>query len=207
MIFSYRIKLILKYQVSFSDLGLAILLVFLPSLLLSLISTVNFRDKSSLKILYRHPSLIILPTVTFFTFSRHNTGCVCSGSNRVSFSRIFTWLNIAVNTLGYAVCGALLQSKELSYILSFIHFYPLIPLSSILLTALFLHLDKLCCCCCNPREQLSVYDPELDKRFIMVDGEVLEDPEDDQRIGIEMEQIELTVALNADNQGDREHCN
>ena len=41
----------------------------------------------------------------------------------------------------------------------------------------------------------------------MVDGKVLEDPEDDQRIGIEMEEIELTVALNADNQGDREHCN
>ena len=43
----------------------------------------------------------------------------------------------------------------------------------------------------------------------MVDGKVLEDPEDDldQRIRIEMEEIELTVALNADNQGDREHCN
>ena len=108
-------------------------------------------------------------------------------------------MNIAVNTLGYVVCGALLQSKQLSVILSLIH------VSSILLTALFLHLDKLCCCCCNPSEQLSVYDPDLDKRFIMVDGKVLEDPEDDldQRIRIEMEEIELTVALNADNQGDQ----
>ena len=28
-------------------------------------------------------------------------------------------------------------------------------------------------------EQLSVNDPDLEKRFIMVDGEVMEDPEDD----------------------------
>ena len=49
---------------------------------------------------------------------------------------------------------------------------------SILLTALFLHLDKLPKCCCDPREQLSVYDPDLDERFIMLDGEVVEDPED-----------------------------
>ena len=45
-----------------------------------------------------------------------------------------------------------------------------------------LHLDKLspCCCACGlyPGEQLSVYDPDLDKRFIMKDGEVVEDPED-----------------------------
>jgi len=50
---------------------------------------------------------------------------------------------------------------------------------SVILTAIFLHLDKLCDCCCNPREQLSVYDPDLDKRFIMVDGEMMEEPEDD----------------------------
>ena len=35
------------------------------------------------------------------------------------------------------------------------------------------------CCCCDPREQTSVYDPDLDKRFIIKDGEVVEDPEDD----------------------------
>ena len=79
-------------------------LLFLPPLLLSLISTLNFHNKSSLKILYRQPSLIILPTVTFFTFSRHNIGyCCCGENNQVSFSKKFTWLNITISTVGYVV--------------------------------------------------------------------------------------------------------
>ena len=199
------------------SLSLTILLLFVPQFLLSLFSTLNFRDKSSLKILYRQPSLIILPTVTFFTFARLNTGCG-SDDSRVSFSKKFTYINMALTIVSYVSWVVLwyfnIGSYELSdhlnnvlYIsLDFILTFTLPPLVlSILFTILFLHLDKLCCCCCNPREQLSVYDPDLDKRFIMVDGKVLEDPEDDldQRIRIEMEEIELTVALNADNQGDQ----
>ena len=97
----------------------------------------------------------------------------------MSFSKKFTWVNIAFSSVGYVVCGVWshfaydTDLKELIYI----SLPPLIL--SILLTALFLHTDKLCCCCCNPREQLSVYDPDLDKRFIMVNGEVVEDTEAD----------------------------
>ena len=63
------------------------LLLFLPSLLLSIFSTLNFRDVSTLKILYRQPSLIILPTVTYFTFSRDTIGgfYCCNDNNRVRF--------------------------------------------------------------------------------------------------------------------------
>ena len=35
----------------------------------------------------------------------------------------------------------------------------------------------------DPREQLSVYDPDLDKRFIMKDGEVVEDNGDGETPG------------------------
>ena len=163
------------------DLAIEILMLFVPQFLLSLFSTLNFRDKSSLKILYRQPSLIILPTVTFFTFSRLNIGC-CSDDSRVSFSKSFTYINITVTSVGY-VCMVVWWSGEVGIdldIKSGILQYTL-PLfvMSILLTALFLHLDKLLCCSCDPREQLSVYDPDLDKRFVMLDGEVVEDPEDD----------------------------
>merc|ERR1719510_681550 len=85
-------------------LTVTILFSFLPPILLSLFSTVNFFNKSSLKILYRHPSLIILPTVTVFTFSRLNIGC-CSENNKVIFSKKFTYINIAVSTVGYVVWG------------------------------------------------------------------------------------------------------
>ena len=64
--------------------------------------------------------------------------------------------------------------------LNFILLTTLPPLVlSILFTILFLHLDKLCRCCCNPREQLSVYDPDLDKRFIKKEGKWVEDNEND----------------------------
>jgi len=154
------------------------LLLFVPQFLLSFFSTLNFRDKSSLKILYRHPSLIVLPTVTFFNFSRLN-----SIDSRVSFSTKFTYVNIAVTTVGYVVWGVWWYFGPFGYnIADFYILFVALPslVLSILLTALFLHLDKLCCCCCNPMEQLSVYDPDLDRRFIMVNGEVVEDPEDDE---------------------------
>ena len=64
-------------------LALTILLLFAPQFLLSLFSNLNFRDKSSLKILYRQPCLIILPTVTFFTFRKLS---LCNGDSRVIFS-------------------------------------------------------------------------------------------------------------------------
>ena len=156
------------------NLTITALLVFLPSFLLSIFSTLNFRDLSSLKILYRQPSLIILPTVTYFTFSRDNIGC-CRINNRVSFSKKFTWLNIVVSTVSYLIWGEVSLIGNFEHILVFLIFALPLPL---LLTGLFLHTDKLCCCCCTSRDQLSVYDPGLDKRFIMVDGEAL-DPEDD----------------------------
>ena len=181
----------MKYQKgSPSDLAVTIPLLFLPQFLLSLFSTVNILNKSSLKILYRHPSLIILPTVTFFTFSRLNIGCG-SKDSRVSFSKKFTYINIVLSFLGYV-------SWLVWWYFSFITHHPPCPsthhlifyeyilpitlpplLISILLTILFLHLDKLPKCCCDPREQLSVYDPDQNRRFIMRDGEVVEDKEDD----------------------------
>merc|ERR1719510_1524350 len=159
-------------------LTVTILFSFLPPILLSLFSTLNFFNKSSLKILYRHPSLIILPTVTFFTFSRLNIGC-CSENNKISLSKKFTYINIAVSTLSYVVWGVWHFSTDLVDHFIVVGVPLILHVLSILLTALFLHLDKLCCCCCNPMEQLSVYDPDLDKRFIMVDGEVVDVPEDD----------------------------
>jgi len=185
----YQEKLFTKDQdKSYSGLAVTVtmLLLFLPQFLLSFFSTINFLDKSSLKILYRQPSLIILPTVTFFTFSRLNIGC-CSENNRVSFSTKFTYINIAVTTVGYVVWGVWhhlgpFASHFGPFANGRFHIYILIAVLppfvlSILFTALFLHYDKMCGGCCKPREQLSVYDPDQDRRFIMVDGD---DPVDDR---------------------------
>ena len=190
-IYSVELKLLIHFYQgfegddSYSSYG-SPLMLFLPPLLLCLVSTLNYEDKSSLKIIYRHPSLIILPIVTFFTFSRINVGC-CSvniwfftrttvKNNSVSFSKRYTYINIFFTTAMYALRVGM-DTTNLNndgFIVSMA-----LHVLSILLTALFLHLDKVCCCCCDPREMLSVYDPVLDERFIMLDGKVVEDPEDD----------------------------
>ena len=183
------------------NVAVTILLLFVPQFLLSLFSTLNLRDKSSLKILYRQPSLIILPTVTFFTFSKIKIKICrpdcslrivpeskndkinhCCDNSQVMFSKKITWVNMLVSSVGYASwvfsCYFAFNGQVFQKQIKTFSMFTFIPLAfSILLTALFLHLDKLPCC--NPREQLSVYDPDLDKRFIMLDGEVVEDPEDD----------------------------
>jgi len=179
-----------------SSLDISILFLFLPPLLLSLFSTVNFLNKSSLKILYRHPSLIVLPTVTFFTFSRLNI-CCGSANNRVSFSPKLTYINIAVTTVGYVVwyvwyyfMGYWGPPDSLILILGIA--LPLLVLS-ILLTAFFLHFDKLCGCCCNPMEQLSVYDPDMNKRFIMLDGEIVDDPDDEETVEVSILNFDFLI--------------
>merc|ERR1712066_350981 len=59
--------------------------------------------------------------------------------------------------------------------------------------ALFLHLDKLPCCCCNPMEQLSVYDPEQDGRFIMLDGEIVDDPDDEETVEVSILNFDFLI--------------
>ena len=59
-------------------------------------------------------------------------------------------------------------------------------LMSAILTGLFLHLDRLCSCCpCTgvPGEEISVYDPNTDKRLILVNNDLVEPPEDDVETG------------------------
>ena len=106
----------------------------------------------------------------------------------MSFSKKFTWINILASTVGYVVWGLWLFSNfdwfltlhlDWHLVGTYLSIHLAVLVSSILLTALFLHTDKLCCCCCNPREQLSVYDPDLDKRFIKIDDKLVEDSDDD----------------------------
>ena len=148
-------------------------MLFLPQLLLSIFSTLNFRSLSSLKILYRQPSLILLPIVTYFTFSRDNIGC-CGGNNRVSFSKKFTCLNVVASFVGYFGWGVWWYGKSVGrFFWFFLIILPLLGLS-IIPTSFFL-----CCQSIDPMEEYSVYDPELDKRFIMKDGELV-DPKDSE---------------------------
>ena len=91
------------------DLSIAICLMFLPPFLLGLFSVVDFRSKNSLKILYRQPSLLLLPTFTCFTFIRVSSGCCGQADKRVMFSKKMTGVNMVLT---------LIPTISVSYILS-----------------------------------------------------------------------------------------
>ena len=101
------------------------------------------------------------------------------------FSKKFTWINMAVSVVGY-VCWAVWFFFRFGLIIGLmvITLPPL--LLSAILTLLFLHLDRLSCCCSwtrVPGEEISVYDPATDKRFVLKDGELVEPPEKDVETG------------------------
>ena len=99
---------------------------------------------------------------------------------------MFTGLNMLVTTIGYFALlvlwyfgfTSLPEERFVALLIILTWTLPLL-VPSFILTALFLITDNLCDCCYDLRKQLSVYDPELDKRFILVDGQLKEDPEDE----------------------------
>ena len=161
-------------------------LLYLPQLLLALITTLDFKY-SSLTILWKHPSLILLPFFTFFTFSKPRNFCRKDPSdNRVMFSVKYTKINMAISIASYTlfcyVMRFILQDKsdifENYYSFSFWGIFFLFALS-IILTITFLYFDYLFCCCCqcflSSKNQTVVCNPnQPDKTFHLVNGEIIE---------------------------------
>ena len=179
-----------KFLSSASDLLITIGLLFLPQAVLAIFSSLNLRSKSSLeKIITRHPSILLLPVFTFFTFSKLN-------ESRVSFSKKFSWINIGVSAVGYVAWSVwgyyYLESYSVYLKLFPFTFLTLLIMTftpfllSSFLTVLFLHLDRLCSCCScclEPGEEISVYDPHTDQRLLLRDGQMVEPPEEDLEAG------------------------
>jgi len=42
-------------------------------------------------------------------------------------------------------------------------------------------------------EQLSVYDPDLDKRFIMLDGEIVDDHDDEETVKVSILNFDFLI--------------
>ena len=145
------------------------LALFLPQTVLALCTTIGC-GKSSVKMLIRHPSLILLPTFTFFTFAKISP---VSGERdvRVRFSRGATWCNLLLSCLymGLMTCCQVALPQPRGAALELAVLYIVTPIgclfvASVVPTTIFLLYDKLCCCCCScclqPTEELVVFDPE-----------------------------------------------
>ena len=140
---------------------LAVFGLFIPQTLLAIFSTIGW-SKASLKILLQHPSLILLPTFTFFTFAKVQTGCGPQDV-RIKFSKKFTCYNMVLTSIYIAMIIYLFGGIDFDVTL-FVFFYGFIITIGVLPTTIFLLYDKLCCCCCSwclqPREEAVVFDPE-----------------------------------------------
>ena len=169
-------------KVSKIEIAITFAILYLPQLFLAFSSTVDLTKKNSLKILISHPSLLLLPMFTFFTFSKLQ----CCGDRRVKFSKRFTLINIAISVAGIITC-LVWNSDQLVAIKTFtitLVITSATTILGILSTVIFLYLDTLCCCCCgcflSATETLRVFDPDQPERnFIMEDGRVVEVTDED----------------------------
>ena len=162
---------------------LAVFGLFIPQTLLAIFSTIGW-SKASLKILLHHPSLILLPTFTFFTFAKIRT-CCGPQNLRIMFSKKFTFYNMVISTIYVAVMAYL----SISYLLStgynstafsgnVVHGLIIIMIIIIMIgvvpTTIFLLYDKLFCCCCScwlqPLEEVVVFDPEWPDKEMVFTG-------------------------------------
>ena len=103
--------------------GITVILLFLPPLILSIITTINWKNR---RVLVQHPSLILLPVFTFFTFSKQKMKMSCGKNtvtHRIKFSYLYTWINIVISSICFGsifVISRIMvnnewQSNSLSY--------------------------------------------------------------------------------------------
>ena len=118
---------------------------------------------------------LLLPTSSFFSFQRMSCRCCgCCGEpdHKIMFSKKMSMINMIVNGLCFGAIYGLVQwpfdsvvkkSDFTFYLLVFS--LPLLILA-ILLSTLFIFMDKLCgCCClsvscCNIQDKEGVFDPD-----------------------------------------------
>ena len=173
-------------------------ILYLPQLLLALMTTLNTKS-TSLSILRNHPSLIMLPVFTFFTFSKPHNFCRSNpDDSRVMFSLKYTKINIAISIACYILFCYVMRFTLLTKSDIFQDYYSLFFWSNFLLFVLtlilaigFIYFDYIFCCCCNcflaATQQLSVYDPNHPERKLKLqDGKIVEDKEREEELKSEI---------------------
>jgi len=155
---------------------LFIAILFLPGFLLSLLSLCHY--KTSFKDIFSHPSLVLLPVFTHFTFSFRPMYCSSRQKDvgRVQWSKICTLINIVLSLVGMCVMltgwgKAAVSDRGKSSFLGFLYIgviFLTVPIIGMILTLIFCYVDTCycccCCCCCStpcsPDIQMGVLQPQ-----------------------------------------------
>ena len=187
--------------------------LFLPQLLLALWSSFG-ATKASLKTIIQHPSIIIVPMFTFFTFSKMNTFCG-DRDVRIKFSPLYTWINMILSSVYGGLVITVLSGPEYKQVyIAPEHHHPAklwtpFFVSGIVCTAIFLYYDHMFPCCCDcwlqPPGQVSVYDPdnpelELVWRHGRVEEVSEEEDEEENEKDEKIRKVEEVVGEDVDHQ-------
>ena len=137
---------------------ITILILHVPNLIMALITTI---DKNNIKIIYKHPSLILLPCFTFFSFKKIK---LCNGDGGVKFSKRMTLINIVLSTVSLgSTYGVLQTSNARTYYTFSVSVIPVF-VGCIILTLIVLFMEE-CCKCFNAptwfniKNDIRIYDP------------------------------------------------
>ena len=138
--------------------------MFGPGLLLSVLSLCHYRLAP--RDVLSHPSLLLLPVFTYFTF-RASGCCTSHPGGRLAFSRTWTLANLGLSLAGLVVFASLVYVRHGclfcpsgSYLVDYQHCLP-VPVGALFLTPLFLFLDSCHPCCCHQQPlQKSVLVPK-----------------------------------------------
>merc|ERR1719282_1181991 len=84
--------------------ALTIIILFLPNLLIAIFTTVG---RNNYRALIQHPSLLLLPTFTFFSYQMLKSGARCCGEadGKIMFSKKMSMCNMRVNVVSLFIFG------------------------------------------------------------------------------------------------------
>ena len=140
---------------------LTIILLFLPNLLIAIFTTVG---RKNYRALLQHPSLLLLPTFSMFSYQkiRARAGCCGDTDGKIMFSKKMSMCNIRVSGISLVVIiGLQMRILLLALVL------PLL-LASIIFSLTFMFMEECCdgCCltvaCCNITDQERIYDSAME---------------------------------------------
>merc|ERR1711894_795987 len=138
-------------------------------------TTIGF-TRDSLKLLVYKSELIIMPIVSFFSFSK--TKLCQQKDGRVMFSQLVSFINIIISTICSAgVLSRILTVSEVGNEARIISC--LVPhFLGVVFSLMFIFYDKICCCCCDcflGAEERIVYDPSHpENKLIWENGKIIE---------------------------------
>ena len=139
--------------------AITVLLLHIPNFIIAIITTVAM---DNIKILYQHPSLVLLPCFTFFSFQKIG---ICDDA-RIKFSPLMTIFNIIISSICYGSIFGFMNSMvdedwDKTYFLTIC-----IPIFAFgcLMTLIVMFMETCCCCCgtltcCNIKDDVRIYDP------------------------------------------------